>query len=196
MRIPAIIFILTISQTLFSQDGWYPGYVILNNGDTLQGKVMDRSRDAERIFKKIRFRSEEGGRHRYSPHDIQGYRVGETDFESLWYEETSAFFVFNYYHRYGVGEKVFMRVLRRGKLSCYYLEYVDFDSGSLEGVALFLRQGDDYFERATQGIFGLRKKRLSAYFADCSPLVQKIQNGEIRRPLEVVDYYNRLMTGE
>ena len=179
--------LLTFSPVL-GQKGFSPGYVILNSGDTLQGSIRDRSED--KIYKKIRFRGENTGRNKYSPYQIKGYIINGSEFESFWFEEQTQFFMFNYFNVEGRGEKVFLRVLARGPLSCYLLEYIDPDSGYPDGFELFKRENDNFFERATQGIFGLKKNRLSRYLQDCPSLVEKIQSGHIKRPMEVVDYYN------
>jgi hypothetical protein len=44
--------------------------------------------------------------------------------------------------------------------------------------------------RVTQGIFGLKKKLLSRYFADFPDLVVKIEKGELKSPIEIAEYYN------
>jgi hypothetical protein len=55
---------------------------------------------------------------------------------------------------------------------------------------LFIKEGDDYFIRATQGLFGLKKKVLSDYFQKCPDLVKKIKQKEIKDPSAVVRYFN------
>ncbi|MFT6371089.1 MAG: hypothetical protein ACJAWH_002174 [Maribacter sp.] len=44
--------------------------------------------------------------------------------------------------------------------------------------------------RETQGIFGVKRKRLSHFFTDCLPLAAKIQNKELKYVFEIVDFYN------
>ncbi|RPI41657.1 MAG: hypothetical protein EHM46_06135, partial [Bacteroidetes bacterium] len=182
-----LVFILIIVPSLYSQEAFSPGYVILNSGDTLHGQVRDRDLSRDAIFKKVRFREEHHGTKRYGPYDIEGYRIGDIEFDSRWFEEEAEFFKFFYFCRAGVGEKTFLKVLERGELTCYYREYIDPDSGYPDGYELFQRAGEDHFERATQGILGLKMKRLSAYFADCPSLVRQINNGEIRTPGEMAD---------
>jgi hypothetical protein len=55
---------------------------------------------------------------------------------------------------------------------------------------MLLKEGDDYFIRATQGLFGLKKKVLSDYFQKCPELVEKIGQKEIIDPSALVDYFN------
>lgn len=186
------LFLLICMPQVHSQKIWETGYVILNTGDTLSGMVCDRKATATgtKLYSKIRFRGDEGVREKFTAYDIKGYAVGNSLYESMWYHESMAFFIMSYTSRRGVGKKIFLQVVRRGYLTCYYKEYVDGDSGYVDGFELFKRPGDAYFMRATQGIFGLKKKRLTEYFSDCPSLVKKINTGQITCPVEVVDYYN------
>jgi hypothetical protein len=190
------IFIAGIIPPLYSRENFTPGFIILNNGDTVYGQVRDRDLSRDVIFKKVRFRAEHHGVKRYSPYDIEGYKIGDSEFDSRWFKEEAEFFKFYYFCRAGLGERVFLKVSKRGELTCYLREYIDPDSGYPVGYELFYREGEDYFERATQGMLGLKKKRLSEYFADCPSLVMRIKNGEIDSPLEVVDFYNHRCVNE
>lgn len=184
------------AHAVYSQQRFSPGYVILNHEDTLYGLVRDRNSSGDKIYNKIRFLGGQARKKKYSPQQILGYKTGDSEFDSKWFLEDARFFRFDYYCREGAGEKVFLKVLERGPLTCYFREFLDPESGYLEGYELFLRQGEDYYERATQGIFGLKKKRLSIYFADCPSLVERINNGEIKDPLEVVEFYNKRCADE
>lgn len=188
--LPVIFAMVLTIPAVYSQKGYDAGYVILNNGDTIYGRIKDRDLSRDRLYPKIRFRGEHSGRRKYSPYQVRGYRLGDTEFDAKWFMEEAAFFRFDYFCREGTGEKVFLKVLARGPLTCYFREYIDAESGYLDGYELFQRDGEDYYERATQGILGLKKKRLSVYFADCPSLVMRIRNGQITHPVEVVDFYH------
>ncbi|MEQ8926993.1 MAG: hypothetical protein RLO81_14325 [Fulvivirga sp.] len=177
-----VLFIRTEAQE------YEPGYIVLNSKDTVFGFVKDRTES--RLFEKIKFKNEAGKVKRYSASDILGYKAGINHYESLWYAEESQFFKFSYYNRPEYGEKVFLRVLAKGYLSCYAKEFVHDDNDYPDEFELFLRQGETTMQRATQGIFGLKKKSLSKYFWDCPKLVEKINNLAITNPLDVVTYYN------
>jgi len=174
-------------QTIRAQ-AFEPGYIVLNSNDTLYGSVKDRNDGS--LFEKIRFRNERGKVKRYSAENLLSYTAGIHTYESLWYAEESQFFRFTYYTRSGYGKKIFLKVLARGPLSCYAREFIHDDNDFLDQFELFLRVGDTTMERATQGIFGLKKKRLTSYFWDCPALVEKINKLSITRPLDVVAYYN------
>lgn len=71
------------------------------------------------------------------------------------------------------------------------MEYDDQESGYFDAVDLFKRDNETDLVRATQGIFGLKRKLLSAYLYDCQELVSKINSRDIRDPAEAVNFYNR-----
>ncbi|OZV68475.1 hypothetical protein [Winogradskyella aurantia] len=174
-------------QVLHAQD-YEPGYIVLNTNDTLYGSIKNRNDGA--LYKKIRFKDKHGKVNRYTAENLLGYKAGIYTYESLWYREESQFFKFDYYSRPGYGEKVFLKVLAKGHLSCYAKEFIHDDNDYVDEFELFLRNGDQTMARATQGIFGLKKKRLTGYFWDCPKLVEKINNNTITKPLDVVTYYN------
>ena len=182
------LMIVLFSLQVISGQGYEQGYIILTNKDTLYGKVKDRNDGT--LFTKIRFKNERGKVKRYSAQDLLGYKVGIYSYESLWYAEESEFFRFTYYSRPGYGQKVFLKVLAKGKLSCYAVEFMHDDNNYPDQFELFLREGQTTLQRVTQGIFGLKKKQLTHYFWDCSVLVEKINNRSLTTPLEVVTYYN------
>lgn len=193
MKIKILVSILLLqisNSTVYSQKTYYPGYVVLNSGDTLHGSVMDRNIQKGDLYEKIRFKTENTRIKRYSANDIIAYTSNGVLFESKWYYEEFELFKFKYLNQPGIGEKVFLKVIAKGRLSCYIIEYVDPENDYFDGFELFLRDGDDYFQRATQGIFGLKKKRLSEYFTDCPVLVKKINSKVLKTPLEVLNYYN------
>ena len=139
----------------------------------------------------MRFRDGSFFTKRYSPEKITGYKVGEMLYESLWLDVRTAFLKTSYWSIPGAGEKRFMNVVVQDYLSCYQLEFLDHDSGSTESITLFKRQDDDQFIRVTQGIFGLRKNSLRDYFGDCPGLIEKMDNGELKFPVEIALYYKQ-----
>lgn len=165
-----------------------PGYIILKSNDTLHGMV--RNRKDGMLLEKIKFKNIRDKTKRYSAEELLGYKAGIHTYEALWFAEDNALFKFNYYNRPDVCKKVFLKVMAKGALNCYAKEFIHDDNDYPDQFELFQRQGETTFERATQGIFGLKKKRLSHYFRDCPTLVEKINNRSLKTPLEVVAYYN------
>jgi hypothetical protein len=50
--------------------------------------------------------------------------------------------------------------------------------------------------RATQGIFGLKRKLLAEYFEDCPALQKTLEEKDLRSVFEVVDFYRKQCTNE
>lgn len=173
-----------------TQNNYFPGYVVLKTNDTLFGQIQDRNIKKGQLLNKIKFKSKTAKRKKYSAEDLNSYKIGNTVFESRWYDENSNFLKFNYTNKYGVGEKIFLRLNVKGKLSCYTKEFVDYDSILINGFELFLKEGDTHFQRANQGLFGLNKKKLFKYFEDCPALVASINTNKLKRAFEVANYYN------
>ncbi|MEM6522373.1 MAG: hypothetical protein AAF693_01220 [Bacteroidota bacterium] len=186
----SLLLILMLASPLIAQKVYLTGYVVLNSGDTLFGELRDRDINRGRFLNKIWFKQNGKRVKKYSAYDLFSYSVDNVIFESKWYDEQADLFSFQYPNRYGVGQKVFLRVNSKGRLSCYTKELIDEDNDISDGFELFLKEGDDHFVRANQGIFGLKKKKLTTYFSDCSQLVEKINNGEIKTAFEVTSFYN------
>ncbi len=185
---------LTLSINSFAQNRYLSGYVVMNNGDTLRGTIMDRNTNQGRLYRKIRFKSADSKRKKYDAYDLQGYSVEGVQFESKWFSEEGIPFNMRYMSKYGLGNKVFLRVQVKGEVTCYTKEFVDGDDIAIGGFELFQKKGEDMLQRANQGILGLKKKKLAAYFSDCPKLVDKITAGEIKRAVEVARYYNENCT--
>ena len=173
-----------------AQNNYYPGYVILNTNDTIYGTIQDRNISKGRLLKRIRFKPKKGKKKKFDASDLSGYSIQGTVFESKWYAEESSFLKFYYPNKYGVGQKTFLRVHVKGGVSCYTKEFIDGDNNLIDGFELFLKTGDDHYQRATQGIFGLKKKKLVSYFKDCPKLVNHLTENTFKSAQEVANYYN------
>jgi len=177
----------------YSQGFYVQGYVVTNNNDTLYGYVKDRDPvPYGSIYNKVRFKDNPKAffAKKYSPDDIFAYKCGEFIYESLWYKIETNFIFEEYKSIPGFGEKKFFKVILKDYLSYYQLEYNDSESNYVDAIDLFKRQDDNYFVKVTQGIFGLKKNKLMAYFRDCPELAGKIQSKQITNPLDVAIYYN------
>lgn len=85
--------ILIFPLTIFCQKDYHSGYIITNDNDTLHGMIRDRKEQPfGKIYDKIRFRDKSIFPEKFNPDQINGYRVGDTDYESLWLNISSSFF--------------------------------------------------------------------------------------------------------
>lgn len=192
LQILIVIAYLLFFSKLNSQN-YEQGYIVLNTKDTLYGKIKDR--DDNDLYKKIKFINALGKKRKYSAYDILAYKKGIYEYESKWYNAKNELLNIYYYEREGYGEKVFLKVLESGRLSCYVKEFIDCDD-AIDAFELFQKEGEHNYIRATQGIFGLKKKKLANYFWDCPLLVKKINERLLRYPIDVVKYYNEFCASE
>lgn len=186
-----LLLFWNLSNLHAQKKGFEPGYIITLEGDTILGQVKDRSPEPYmELYPRIRFRPEgRSSRKKYGPKDILGYRARGRKYESVPLWEESAFFKFRYYLE-PHAEKIFLMVLKRqGGLSYYRREFVQDDNSYLDFYPLFHRKGEREMVRVTQGVLGLKRKRLMEYFSDCDELVRALYSKELKEPDEVYNYY-------
>ena len=172
--------------------GYAPGYIVTLEGDTLRGWVMDRREGSfQALYDKIRFIKEgKKRRKKYAPWQIAGYRFNDVVFESVFLQEEMVRFVNRYYVN-RPGEQIFLKLIKRNELLTLYEREFIFDDGDfIDSFPLLYKNGSDEMVRATQGLLGLKKKRLAEYFSDCSPLINKINAGEIKTVDGIYQYYS------
>lgn len=189
------LLIVTDFNQLLAQRGFKQGYIVTHKQDTLSGLIKDRKDGAfASLYKKVRYKDQKRQLVRkYSPMQILAYHIDGDTFESLWFERSRNLLKENFYSRSGAGKKVFMKVDHKDYLSLYHLEFLDQDSKTIDYIPLFKREDEDYFVRATQGILGLKKKRLAEYFSDCRELAAQIESGNIKSLHEILIYYNQFV---
>lgn len=188
---PCILILLFIlPYSIVAQKHFEEGFIVLNNQDTIYGLVKDRQpHPFGRLYKKIKFKGKKEGS-KYGPSQIKAYRKGQHTFESIWINETGHFLTQNYNSVPNSGNRQFLKVIEKGYLTYYQLEFEDGDSDYIDAIDLFKKRDGDALIRVTQGIFGLRRKSLIRFFSDCPSLVKKIEAKEFKHPIEVSNYYN------
>jgi len=185
------IFAFTFSSTQAQKNGYYRGYIINNEGEIIEGQVKDRSSGSFiELYKRIRFKADKTSfKRKYSPDEILGYGLNDQHFESVPLYEETAFFKFRYYIHDNY-DRVFLKVVAsKDDLTYFHWEYVDSESNYLDYIPLFYRNHSTEMVRVTQGILGLKRKRLVEYFRDCPELVQAIEKKELDEIYEVYDFY-------
>jgi hypothetical protein len=179
-----------MSFFFFAQRDFQSGYIVTNDGDTIVGLVRDRKEPPfGKLYKKIIFKKGHKKK-KYGPNDIIAYKRGYNQFESLWIQDNTYPFQAKYLSNAGYGNRNFLKVVVKGYLSYYYWEFEDSESDYIDAIGFFKREDEDFFARVSQGIFGLKKKNLEKYFKDYPDLVAKIENGELKDPVEIVRIYN------
>ena len=183
-----------LSLTALGQKNYVPGYVVFTSGDTLRGQVMDRRETfiGTELLTKIRFKPESGGRRKYRAKRLLAYQAGNNVYERYYVRSKGISLLDAYYEIVpSDGAQVFLRVVSRGKLNHYQWEWVDEDNGTIDAADYFRKGNEPLLVRATQGVFGLKRKNLVKYFLDCPSLQEKIQQKVFKYSFEVADYYNQ-----
>jgi len=164
-------------------------YVVTNSNDTLYGKIRDRKIGAfGKLYKKIKFKGKKG-KSKYSPKEIMAYRIGQSLFESFPLIHDGSF-LDNQYTVSADGDFQFLKLVEKGHLSYYLMEFEDPDSGHIDTIGYFKKQTGNTLVRVRQGLFGLKRKKLAAFFSDCPELSKKIRTKQIKTPIEIVSFYN------
>jgi len=185
------VFFTSFSGTLFAQSNdWLPGYVVTNQGDTLYGQVRDRDTGPfGGLYDKIRLKADRGGKRRYSPRQISSYQRGNARFVTLRIVSRTNFFKTETWVTDEGGEPRFYQVIAEGPLTLYHQEYTDDDNSMILDIPFFKREDNPRLVRATQGLFGLKKKLLADFFSDRPELVDQIQSGALTTPMQVWEAY-------
>ena len=185
------LFAFAIIPGHAQKKGYSQGYIINLEGDIVEGWVKDRSSGTFfELYKRIRFKPEGSLLNKkYSPDEILGYGKNDQHFESVPLYEETAFFKFRYYVHEDY-DRIFLKVVSmNADLTYFHWEYVDSESNYLDYTPLFYREGSDEMVRVTQGIRGLKRKRLIEYFWDCPALVKAIEKKELNGIDEVYNFY-------
>jgi len=185
------LFVFMILPAHAQKNGYAQGYIINFEGETIEGQVKDRSsRTFIELYKRIRFKPDNAPfKRKYSPDEILGYGINDLYFESVPLYEETAFFKFRYYIHDSY-DRSFLKVISwEDDLTYFHWEYVDSESNYLDYIPLFYREGSDEMVRVTQGIRGLKRKRLIEYFWDCPDLVLAIEKKELKEINEVYNFY-------
>ena len=186
-----LLFALIILPAQAQKNGYSQGYIINFEGETIEGQVKDRSSGTFfELYKRIRFKPDNAPfKRKYSPDEILGYGINDQHFESVPLYEETAFFKFRYYVHEDY-DRTFLKVISMNDdLTYFHWEYVDSESNYLDYTTLFYRNGSDEMVRVSQGIRGLKRKRLIEYFWDCPMLVRAIEKKELNEIDEVYNFY-------
>ena len=190
MRAILVIVSFFIIQIGWPQLNYEPGTVTLRSGQVIEGNVANmRQGLRDELLPRIRIK--EPGRLRarkLKPRQIMEYTMGERRFLSLRVRRNNSIFQESYTVNSG-NEYMIFELERTGHLNILLAYFLD-DDLWIQSAPYFMKEDDDLIVRATQGIFGLKRKLLADYFAECPQLVELIQEKKITTPREVAIYYN------
>ena len=169
-------------------------FVILTNGDSLFGSIdrYEQLLTKDKHFSKIRLTNQKGKRKKYAPSEIQEIGIGHHIYRKFRLQAVPELNILTNHYQivdFGGNEK-FLEVVTEGPVSMYYYYWVDGMDDQPSRFPLLKKANEDVMARATQGIFGLKKKVLSSFFSDCPDLKRNLSNGDFKKPQEVVTFYN------
>lgn len=189
------VTIFSLQTSLFAQGNEKLDYIVLYAGDTLYGKVQYIDEGIPRKFyKKIRLTTSDGKRRKQKKKNVASFRVNKINYESFWLSQTSQRFSLvnpKYNIEQNNGEQYFLKVVSKGNLDHYELEWIEQGETALLSMALLKKEEDSFFIRADQGIIRLKRKVVLDYFSNCPKIIEAIYQNQLKDVWEVVDFYNK-----
>ena len=187
--------LMLLAETPLMAQATSKDYLVLAAGDTLYGHVdpIDERGPGFKYYKKIRFTGPGGKKKKYKREDVSAFRVKNENYEGFWLSQSSQkILLLN--PRYDIdprdGEKHFLRVVSKGELSHYLLEWWEQGESLLMSMDLLKKEEDFFLMRVTQGLLGLKRKVLISYLQDCQQLTERVEQKQLNTVREVVDFYD------
>lgn len=171
--------------------------IVLVTGDTLYGKVdyFNEGFAWSEFYRKIRLTDTNGKKRRFNRKKVLSFRVNGYDYESFMLDEETKlfkngrFFDPKYYIDQN-GVQHFLKVITKGKLSHYELEWIDYDNNDLESSDLIKKMDDKFFIHADNVRGRVAQKAISRYLSDCQGIQKKIMKKDFKYVFQMVDFYN------
>ena len=189
------LIFFTLSTSIFAQGNKNLDYLALYVGDTLYGKVEYIAERIPREFhKRIVVITTDGRVKKYKRKNVASFKVENNIYESFLLSQTAEKFrlvdpKFNIDNNNG--KQYFLKVISKGNLSHYELEWIEQGEAALRSMDLLKKNTDLFFIRATQGVFGLKRKVTLDYFFNCAKIKEAISQKQVSDVRDVVDFYNK-----
>jgi hypothetical protein len=175
----ALFLCISISKTMHAQVKFFKGYVLLLNGDTLNGEVRKNVKKEFDNYSKASFRKNEGGELKtYRADKIKEYLVDGTTFVS----------------RNVDGEQMFVKRLSKGSVNLYEAQVEVLQMNELKVKS-------DYYMEKEAGEFvkiksGKFKKQIVDVMGDNQEIVKGLEEKkyDYENIVEVFNAYNKPMT--
>jgi len=204
MKLKRYLFCLVITicisscRTRFIPNNKPLDNIVLITGDTLYGKVdyFDEGFAYSEFDSKIRLIDTMGRKRRFKRKKILSYRIDRHDYESFYLSEETRLFKNGrlFSSKYYIGEngnQHFLKVIAKGKLSHYKLEWIDYDNNLLESSDLIKKSQDKFFIHANNTRGRIAIKTVSAYLSNCKKAQEKIIEKDIKYVSQFVVFYNQ-----
>jgi|GEM_PF-7022511 hypothetical protein len=181
------LLLLCMPIIAFSQGGYLPGYIIMNNGDSLHGLVKHiNALPYQVLVREVKFRDEQTGKKsEFTPEQVKEFRTEE---------DTTRFIPLAVM---GDTSMDFVAVMAEGYLNYYQLQETT-GPGRSNHYEIFQKKNDSlqFWYTAGDIFFGFKKK-ITQYLSDDPALCAKIMNGTYKEKqiLDIVKEYNSFHAG-
>ncbi|CAN5440224.1 hypothetical protein BH10BAC1_BH10BAC1_11750 [soil metagenome] len=177
MSIVVVAMVMAFNFQAIAQAKYFPGYVILLNGDTLKGEIRKNPKHEFDNFAKAAYRKKEGSEIKtYSPTKIKEYCVDGVTFVS----------------RNVNGEQVFVKCLSEGAVNLYEAQVEVLQMNDIKVKS-------DYYMEKQAGEFvkiksGKFKKQVEEVMADNEEIVKGLADKkyEYENIVELFNAYNKI----
>ena len=195
----SFLLIVLLKVNAFAQTKSKLDFIVLNSGDTLYGEVKYINENAfnRRFYKKLRLTTTDGKQKKLKRKNVSAFRAKGINYKRFSLNQSSQNIrLINPIYDITVNgrEHYFLRVISKGKLAHYELEWFEQGESALWSMALLKKEGDSFFIRADQGAFGLKRKTLITYFSNCKSLQDAINQKQLRKVSEIIEFYNSRCT--
>jgi hypothetical protein len=176
MTVVVVAIVMAFNVKAFAQAKYFPGYVVMLNGDTLKGEVKKNPKREFDSFAKAAYRKKEGGEIKtFNPTKIKEYCVEGVTFVS----------------RNVDGEQVFVKRLSKGSVNLYesQIEVLQMND---------IKVKSDYYMEKQSGEFvkiksGKFKKQVVEAMSDNEEIVKALEEKkyEYENIVELFNAYNK-----
>ncbi len=189
---------LTSCRTIALPENVPLDHIVLITGEKFYGKVdyFKEGFALSEFYGRIRLTDVNGRKRSFKRKKVLSFNVNGYDYKSYTLnEETKLFkngrFLDTEYHISQDGVQHFLKVISKGTLSHYELEWIDHDNNDLESIGLIKKTEDNFFIPAENIRSQIAKKAVSDYLSDCPEAQKKIAEKDFKYVFQVVDFYNK-----
>lgn len=176
LTVVVVATVMAFNSKAVAQVKYYPGYVIMLNGDTVKGEIKKNLKKEFDNFTKASYRKRDGGEIKsFAPNKIKEYCVDGTTFVS----------------RNIDGEQVFVKRLSAGTVDLYEAQVEVYQMNEIKVKSdYYMEKGAGEFVKVKSGKF---KKQIEEIMADNSEIVKALEDKkyEYENIVELFNAYNK-----
>lgn len=190
------LLLVSIQTAIFAQENKSQDFLVIHNNDTLYGKVsyIDEQSTVRKFYKKIRVTTVDGKTKKIKRRDVYSFKKDGFLYEGFWLDQSATSVSLSnpvWTINAKLGDYYFLKLLTKGPLSHYELEWIEQGNTALLSMSLLKKESNSFFMRADQGVLGLKRNTLNRYFSDCSRIQEQIETKKLKSTSQIVDFYNK-----